>query len=375
VYDCVPRIEIETKRGKLNYSTNSLSDDVVLEVLKQASHVLNRRYTTLNKHETKKGKSFIGVVSDGVTCSALSMSAGEQKVFHVLDKLYRADKYSLLLIDEFDLLLHESALVRLINVVVDRASEKSMQVVFTTHRESVISLSDLLNVRHLVCKGGKTFCFHETKPDAIKRLTGVSIRSLEIFVEDDLAAAVVRKVASDLGLSKHLDIHLFGAASNCFTILGGILLSGDSYENILFVLDGDIFRSPEEKKKALNKAITGHGQMIEELRSVAFSKIVNLNLPEGCNPEKYFYDQIISLKPTEHPVAEVLECAQQINCENDPHDYINKIVKELGDQRAVGLSRVIDAVSKTDAWMTYTSLVRMWLEKKKHDVHEIFADK
>jgi ABC-type phosphate transport system ATPase subunit len=375
VNDCVPRIEIETKRGKLNYSTNSLSDNVVSEVLKQASHVLNRHYTALNQHEIKKGKSFIGVVSEGVTCSALSMSAGEQKVFYVLDRLYRADKYSLLLIDEFDLLLHESALVRLIKVVADRASEKSLQVVFTTHRESVVSLSEWLNIRHLVSKCGKTFCFHDTKPDAIKRLTGANIKALEIFVEDDLASAVVRKVAADLGLSKHLEIHLFGAVPNCFTTLGGLLLSGDICSNVLFVLDGDSCRSPEEKEKAINKVITGHGERIEQLRSVALGKIVDLMLPEGSNPEKYLYDQILSSNSTEHPSGEVVECARQINYTNYLHDYINEIVKELGDQRAVGLSRVIDVVSKTDGWLTYTSSVRMWLEAKKPDVHETFTDK
>lgn len=42
------------------------------------------------------------------------MGAGEQRVFKILSALYSVPKYSLVLIDEVDLLLHTNALRRLI---------------------------------------------------------------------------------------------------------------------------------------------------------------------------------------------------------------------------------------------------------------------
>ncbi len=47
----------------------------------------------------------IGVESEGLAYSSLSMSAGEQKIFLILETILKADKNALILIDELDLLL------------------------------------------------------------------------------------------------------------------------------------------------------------------------------------------------------------------------------------------------------------------------------
>jgi len=95
------------------------------------------------------------------------MSAGEQKIFLLLERVFRAAKNSLILIDELDLLLHDSAMKNLIKVVSERVISHNLQVIFTTHRESIIELSDLINIRHIFGTSEKTLCFDETKPDAI----------------------------------------------------------------------------------------------------------------------------------------------------------------------------------------------------------------
>ncbi len=50
----------------------------------------------------------------------------------------------MILIDEIDLLLHDCAMQRLLEVAVTRANDKNLQIVFTTHRESILELSSLL---------------------------------------------------------------------------------------------------------------------------------------------------------------------------------------------------------------------------------------
>lgn len=154
---CVPMIELEKKQAKINYATNEVAEHIFINILQKASQILNRRYLKYNIH-TASGKNFIGVEVEGLRYSALSMSAGEQKVFHILKTLYNAPKNSLILIDELDLLLHDKALMLLIKVIYERSLEKSLQIVFTTHRESVIGLSEIVNIRHLFSTSTKTLC-------------------------------------------------------------------------------------------------------------------------------------------------------------------------------------------------------------------------
>ncbi|RUO22692.1 hypothetical protein CWE08_05395 [Aliidiomarina iranensis] len=367
---CVPMIEAEKKQAKINYSTKVINEDVINTILEKASIVLNRKYSSYHVHEAS-GKEFIGVEVDGLRYSALSMSAGEQKVFYILEKVFRAKKYSLILIDELDLLLHDQAMKNLINVILDRANDKSLQVIFTTHRETVLELEDKINIRHIVCRPGKTLCFNETKPDAINRLTGVQPRPLEVFVEDDLASTIVNKVASQLRLAKYVTTNRYGAAVNCFTTVGGLLLGGESCENSLFILDGDVYRTDAEKRESINRVLTGHDENVVGARDTAFAAIKQFTLPLDTNPEKYLHSLIIEMDETEDQESnEIIEVAREIVVADESHKYVDDIIIRLGWERAVGLSKVVDLVATTVEWATYTKALNDWLESKGHELRE-----
>ncbi|WP_244596219.1 AAA family ATPase [Escherichia coli] len=89
----------------------------------------------------------IGVESEGLAYSSLSMNTGEQKIFLILETILKADKNALILIDELDLLLHDEALKKLIDVISTHAEDKNKQIIFTTHREMVTTLSDKINYK------------------------------------------------------------------------------------------------------------------------------------------------------------------------------------------------------------------------------------
>ncbi|MFH7704004.1 AAA family ATPase [Escherichia coli] len=189
---CVPIIESE-KKNNIQYETSSVSNDLITNILHYASYILNKPYTSFNQHQQPNGKILIGVESEGLAYSSLSMSAGEQKIFLILETILKADKNALILIDELDLLLHDEALKKLIDVISTHAEDKNKQIIFTTHREMVTTLSDKINIRHVVNIQGRSYSFEETKPDAINRLTGKSTTPIEIYVEDDLAVAIINK--------------------------------------------------------------------------------------------------------------------------------------------------------------------------------------
>lgn len=359
---CVPMIELEKKQAKINYATNEVDEEIFEIILQKASQILNRRYLKLNIH-TASGKDFIGVEIDGLRYSALSMSAGEQKVFYLLDKVFNAPKYSLILIDELDLLLHDKAMMALIKVIHARAIDRDLQIVFTTHRESVLGLSSTLNIRHLFSTSTKTLCFNETKPDAINRLTGEQPKPIELFVEDDLSAAIVSKLASLLGGQRLVSIHRFGAAINCFTAASGLLFSNQNIEKMLFVLDGDVYSTEEEKDERLKKVITGTDDLSEDYKLRAKQSIKQYRLPGGSKPEPFLH-HIISVIHGDLTAEqqEIVDAANDIHVADESHKYIDDIINRLGLERSVGLNKIIDLVATTDIWQDYTMDIREWLQ-------------
>ncbi|WP_235041380.1 AAA family ATPase [Vreelandella profundi] len=370
---CVPMIESEKKQAKINYSTKEVNEDIINIILEKASVVLNRNYSGYNVH-TASGKEFIGVVVDGLRYSALSMSAGEQKVFYILEKIFRANKYSLILIDELDLLLHDQAMKKLVDVILERSNEKKLQVIFTTHRESILELEDRINIRHIVCRPNKTLCFNETKPDAINRLTGVQPTPIEVFVEDDLAATIVKKVAAKLRIAKYTSVRRYGAATNCFTTVGGLLLGGETCDNSLFVLDGDVYRTPEEKVTAVNRVLTGHDQNVLQAKSIAISIIKQFILPDAVPPEKHLHSLLINMVETDNDeFNEIIEVATEIIAVDNEHKFINDIIHRLGWERAIGLSKIVDLAATSGDWDNYVSEVFAWLSSKKDNMREELA--
>lgn len=76
---CVPMIESEKKQSKITYATQALQSSQITSILEKASYILNKRYIQMNSCQTTS-KEFIGVEVANLKYSALSMSAGEQKV-------------------------------------------------------------------------------------------------------------------------------------------------------------------------------------------------------------------------------------------------------------------------------------------------------
>lgn len=360
---CVPMIESEKKQSKITYATQALQSSQITSILEKASYILNKRYIQMNSCQTTS-KEFIGVEVANLKYSALSMSAGEQKVFHILKTVYEADKYSLILVDELDLLLHDLALQKLIEVIVERAESKKLQVIFTTHRESVVERTDI-NIRHIYISNGNTLCLNETKPDAVARLIGGPIRSVNIFVEDDLSKTIVHQIASKLKLKKHIQVDRFGAALNCFTIASGMFLSNKNLRDYFFVLDGDVYISDDEKKTEIRRKIVGDDPLMADLQKVTFESIFQYNLPENTSPEKFIYQTLLDDSfhgyQLDDEDQEIIDLIKQIPLPSENHGFINDLIEQLGESRDAGLNRIIRLLSKTSKWDDYVRPINDFL--------------
>lgn len=369
---CVPIIENETQQSRIKFNTTPLTDATSNRVRQLAGAILNKKYSSFNLHNSGPSKRYIGVSTGAINYSSLSMGAGEQRIFYILSEVVKAPNYGLIIVDEIDLLLHQDALFRLMETLNVIAIEKKLQIIFTTHSQALLNL-DFIAVRHLYQTPTKTLCFNQTKPDALQRLTGSQERPLEIFVEDDLAFSLIKKICAEEGMSKYVSIKAFGAAINCFTAACGAILNNlDNQENMLFVLDGDEYKTDEYKTERIDKVLTGNTALHISQRLTAFQRITQFSLPDEQRPEQYYHLLICALDDAglSPENFEIVQVARQINNPGDNHKFFDDIIERMDYNRVVGLNKLVDLLSLSPEWNNIKANIKNWLEGKKNLVTE-----
>jgi Fe-S cluster assembly ATPase SufC len=369
---CVPAIENETVTSIIRYATTiHPSNELIREKM---ATVFNRNYAELNVHNSSYGRRYEGLAIDGIRYSSLAMGAGEQRVLKILLNVFNSPSYGLILIDEIDLLLHTAALKSLLRILSERALQRHLQIVFTTHREAVLELTELISIKHIHTVAGKTYCFSNTKPDAIHRLTGTRQLALEIFVEDELTLAIVEAELFRAQLKKFAAITVYGAATNCFTLASGLLLNGSfNSGNQLFLQDGDVYATNEERQQRINKSLSGTEENIAERRAQilgAFRKLCPITGVDQ-SPEAQLHYMIRNLPPQgDGEMDEIIGIAQQIQAVHDNHDFVKKILHDLNISASQGLLQIARVASRSDQWIEYVAELREWIEMKRAAVIE-----
>ena len=370
IKSCVPKIEDETYTSMINYQTSVHQDAQLIK--EKLSQVFNRNYLELNVHLAHAGRRYAGLTLDGTRYSALAMGAGEQRVIEILSSVFKSPRYGLILIDEIDLLLHTAALGELINIVHARAVEKSLQVIFTTHREAVLEMTDKVSIKHIHtvrADVNRTYCFSNTKPDALRRLTGEHDRPLEIFVEDDTALAIVEYELFNQEMKRVANITQYGAATNCFTLAAGLILKGEhDAETQLYLLDGDLYLSQEEQMVRTNAVLTGTEENAIIRRQQCLNAIGKLCAfgDGGKTPEAQLHKMIKYLPfQQESALNEIIRIAQGVEAVDDNHNFINKIIETLNITRASGLSSIIQVAARSVHWPDYVLELRAWLVARR----------
>lgn len=372
VKSSVPTIENEIQKSRIQFNTQPLNDLESIKTKEIVGFIFNRNYDTFNKHVTPKQKTYFGVSYGGIQYSSLSMGAGEQRAFYIIGEILKAPKNALILIDEIDLLMHKTALQKLLLKANDIAVEKNIQIVFTTHNHSILKF-DFINYRHILQTPIKTVCFNDTKPDAIQRLTGEQQKPVEFFVEDNLSKSIIRKISADLGVVRYVSVTKFGAATNCFTAVAGALLKNlGNLGNMSFILDGDVYRSIEEKRYRIKKVLSGDDSRAEELRAIAETKIYQFNIPENIKPEKYYHSCLCKIDTSllGAQSTEIVNAAKEIEVVDDSHKYLFDIIERLGYGEESGYDMIINVLSKTSEWPIIIQNIQDWLAVKKSEIIE-----
>lgn len=360
---CVPSIEVEKdKRQKINTVKDSSVVIVKKEnILQAASYIMNRQYSDVYySKSSRKGSSYLTYeMADGLRYKSLSMGAGEQRLFKILSVVYGAPQYSLIIIDEIDLTLHTAALNKMMEVLVKVASNQHLQIIFTSHREELTKRNDI-NVRHIFQTSTKTMCLHNSTPECLDRITGTPLRTLDVFVEDDLAETIISKCLQQKGVQKRAVIHKYGSAFNAFVVAMGLHINGTLNDKTLIVIDGDVYATDELKKEQLEKIYTGNEPEKAAKRNEALSHITQLILPAEKAPEKFIWENLGSSADN----TEITYSARLIHAVADSHSYIDAIVNELGIDRKVALDRIVEQLTKEPCWAGYVANIMNWIDER-----------
>lgn len=358
---CVPSIEIEKDKRQL---INTVKDASVViaksaNILQSASYIMNKQYSDVYFSKSSRSSYLTYEMADGLKYKSLSMGAGEQRLFKILSTVYGAPQYSLIVIDEIDLTLHTAALNKMIEELVRIAKNRHLQIVFTSHREELTRRTDI-NVRHIFQTNTKTLCLHDSTPECLDRLTGRAMKTLDIFVEDDLAETIISKCLQSKNIIKRAVIHRIGPAVNAFVVATGLHINGCLDDKTLIVTDGDIFRTEQDKKEQMEKVYTGNEPDKDAKRDEALSHITQFILPPSKAPEEFIWEAFnASVYDTE-----IIRSAKNIRAVVDKHSYVNAIIDDLGIDRMVALDRIVEQLTKEPCWNAYVAPVIAWMDER-----------
>lgn len=353
----LPEIEREHQTSYIDYATEEFSDKLSGRIISAASEIMQKDYQSLTSHRTHR-KELIGVhTASGITYSSLSMGAGEQRLVKILTTVFHAEPYSLILIDEIDLLLHCNARKRLIRKLSELAERKNLQIVFTTHSQEIGELAAYTGIRYLYHTREKTLVYDHITPDIVYDLSRELDKPLMIYVEDDVAQAAVSCAVRSLGLSRCVEVRNIGSIENAFTLAAGLVLDDAPLDQRLIVLDGDRYRTEEERLRQIERRLSGTEAGHEDRVRRAASVIRQFTLPENTPPEKFLH----SLLSTLDGAHELSICAREIRVPTDSHGWLDEIVRRMGQDRYITLHEIMERASDHTGWGPYVEEIRSWL--------------
>lgn len=329
---CLPEIEKRNTNSRIMYKSSDLDDNLSRKIIETSAYILNKDYDKLVDNSYNKTHLTGVKLKTGLKYSSLSMGSGEQRVIKIIDVILRAEAYSLILIDEIDLLLHVSALNKLIERIYDIAKNKHIQVVFTTHSIEMLKLTKYVFIQYITNfnNNDNTLVYEKITPDLIYNMTGERSKTLTIYVEDELAKQVVKQIIIKNDMFPTTDVITYGSIENAFTLAASFVISNDqNLSNKLIVLDGDRYQDNKEKLKQINKKLSGSEPSADDKRQKALGLITEFKLPEECAPEKFIHDLILRNLYDKSECKGIYNAANEIKSVLDSHEWINEICNRL----------------------------------------------
>lgn len=188
------RVELQRFTTKsLSINTNNI-DALKGSVADAVSKILGKdvsKYTHIRVDDKGKISLLTGETDNGVGYSEFHFGAGEASIIRMVMKIENMNDNCLILIEEIENGLHPVATIRMVEYLIDVATRKNAQAIFTTHSNE--ALRPLPNEAIWAAIGGDVF---QGKLDisSLRTITGQIEASLAIFCEDSFATHWIRGI-------------------------------------------------------------------------------------------------------------------------------------------------------------------------------------
>lgn len=330
--------------------------------LKQVSAILGKKYTSAKtiEHTLYGDQRGLSVVFHSAhTYSEAFAGSGEIAVVVLVSRIMRADKYSLILLDEPELSLHPAAQERLLEFLMSEVRKKHHQVVFSTHSPSMVRALPTNAVKVFVEDAGGAFdVINDNHPYvAFNRLGAAIPHKIRILVEDRLARSVVEEALSLLpsdGAAVFEVTFLPGGANSYYAHRIPTLMHSQSATYVF--LDGD--KAPVGGFPDPDGIPANQNEELAEIITKIVGGTVTLGADGGSDPkaqEKMFGLQRIYLRflhqrvrflPKLCPEALILEVLDPAANPSSAKDAKNQLKAKIQAGGAEPSSDEIDAVAK-----------------------------
>lgn len=191
----LPAVESPAIREAFSRRTRERLEPLNSTSLGHLTYIMGKTYS---EAETRFRRGFgLGHCKAGATYTGFDMGSGESAILLLLARLQAAPTGSLVVIEELELGLHAEAQVRLVKVMLEICFLHRLQVICTTHSETVLDTLPR-RARVLVRKNGEE---HEAITNvstrfAVHEMSGSTQPELVIYTEDQFAAGIVGEALS-----------------------------------------------------------------------------------------------------------------------------------------------------------------------------------
>ncbi|WP_082604212.1 ATP-dependent endonuclease [Acidovorax sp. Root217] len=290
-------------------------------------YILNKSYLDFRYLEHSKYTLPIVKTKDS-TYSGFNMGAGENALFEIFSTIYSAGPGALLAMDEIELGLHADAQKRFVDKLKDVCAEMLTQIVCTTHSREIFECLPPDARYFMENIAGKTKITQGISSDfAFNKMGGEISTELDIFVEDDVAKAILTSNLPS-SIRKRITLTVIGSANALSRQLAASYIRNKSTQ-VLAIFDGDQ-RSKEKdninhaKKMTENPEDDFHSWISERL----------FYLPGSTWPEAWLMERALTLlEPLSAALGtepDILEDAIEYANQAGKHNEFFEISKHIG---------------------------------------------
>lgn len=300
-----------------------------VEKLKQhLSHVMSRPYSVVSELTYANSSGTHAVQSYNNTHTSFNAGAGEECLSNIIGTLLKCPERSIVAIEEIEIGLHPSTLPKLVDVILEIALSRKLQVIITSHSSEFLRAFPKEGLI-LAERAGESVDF-ANQPNveyAIRRIGGDHKPAARIICEDTTAAKIISTILP-AKLRSVCPVVGFGGKDQLID-RAETIKKYDPNAKIVIAWDGEVTE-----------------KYLQQANELGF---IGCRLPGEEEPENYLISKLLTTKGQDFlkvqydlSSGELHSLMQAIKAINDPHDFKSVLADrlEMGENE----ESVIDAV-------------------------------